>query len=270
MKVVLSRKGFDSKNGGIASPILPDGTLLSLPIPGVNGTAYSDLSYSGETYKEMIEWLGAKCGSGVCHLDPDIRQGIFDAPAEWKPAFGQSGRNLTHLNAQKIGSGDLILFFGWFRQVERIGSKLRYVPKSPNLHIIFGYLQIGDMITSQAEIDREYSWHPHANMKDINNCLYIPRDTCSWDNKICGYGVFSFDKKRVLTKGGMSRACWNLPDLHAFDKKSNDNRPNITHSYKDSWRTDPQYGEYYRSADIGQEFVIEKNPDVETWARSLI
>jgi hypothetical protein len=33
MKVILSRKGFDSEYGGIASPILPDGTLLSLPIP---------------------------------------------------------------------------------------------------------------------------------------------------------------------------------------------------------------------------------------------
>jgi len=33
MKIILSRKGFDSKNGGIASPILPDGALLSLPIP---------------------------------------------------------------------------------------------------------------------------------------------------------------------------------------------------------------------------------------------
>ena len=33
MKVILSRKGFDSSYGGTASPILPDGTLLSLPIP---------------------------------------------------------------------------------------------------------------------------------------------------------------------------------------------------------------------------------------------
>lgn len=33
MKVVLSRKGMDSRAGGIPSPILPDGMLLSLPIP---------------------------------------------------------------------------------------------------------------------------------------------------------------------------------------------------------------------------------------------
>ena len=33
MKVILSRKGMDSESGVMASPILPDGTLLSLPIP---------------------------------------------------------------------------------------------------------------------------------------------------------------------------------------------------------------------------------------------
>jgi len=33
MKLILSRKGFDSTYGGYPSPILPDGTLLSLPIP---------------------------------------------------------------------------------------------------------------------------------------------------------------------------------------------------------------------------------------------
>ncbi len=37
MKVILSRKGMDSTSGGIASPILPDGTLLSLPIPDKMG-----------------------------------------------------------------------------------------------------------------------------------------------------------------------------------------------------------------------------------------
>ena len=33
MKIVLSRKGFDSSAGGHVSPILPDGTLLSLRVP---------------------------------------------------------------------------------------------------------------------------------------------------------------------------------------------------------------------------------------------
>ena len=33
MKLILSRKGFDSSSGGQANPIMPDGTVLSLPIP---------------------------------------------------------------------------------------------------------------------------------------------------------------------------------------------------------------------------------------------
>jgi hypothetical protein len=33
MKVILSSKGFDSASGGKPGPILPDGTLISLPIP---------------------------------------------------------------------------------------------------------------------------------------------------------------------------------------------------------------------------------------------
>ena len=45
MKVILSRKGFDSSNGGCPSPILSDGTLLSLPIPSADRDTYDDLSY---------------------------------------------------------------------------------------------------------------------------------------------------------------------------------------------------------------------------------
>jgi len=37
MKVILSRKGFDSGYGGFPSPVLPDGTMLSLPIPVSSG-----------------------------------------------------------------------------------------------------------------------------------------------------------------------------------------------------------------------------------------
>ena len=33
MRIVLSRKGFDSAAGGAPSPVLKDKTMLSLPIP---------------------------------------------------------------------------------------------------------------------------------------------------------------------------------------------------------------------------------------------
>lgn len=37
MRIILSRKGFDSEYGGCASPILPDGKMISMPIPSESG-----------------------------------------------------------------------------------------------------------------------------------------------------------------------------------------------------------------------------------------
>ena len=48
MKVILSRKGMDSESGRMASPILPDGTLLSLPIPDrKSNKTYEDIQFRG-------------------------------------------------------------------------------------------------------------------------------------------------------------------------------------------------------------------------------
>ena len=58
MKIILSRKGFDSENGKIPNPILPDGTLLSLPIPDKNGNnAFSSLHWEGMSYYDIIHSL---------------------------------------------------------------------------------------------------------------------------------------------------------------------------------------------------------------------
>ena len=45
MKIIISRKGFDSISGGVPSPIFPDGKILSLPIPDKN---------SKITYKKIL------------------------------------------------------------------------------------------------------------------------------------------------------------------------------------------------------------------------
>src|SRR5450756_2862886 len=59
VKVILSRKGFDSGYGGWASPILLDGRMLSLPIPASNGVvSYSDLSAGdGVSYLDIMRQL---------------------------------------------------------------------------------------------------------------------------------------------------------------------------------------------------------------------
>ena len=61
MKIILSRKGFDSSNGRIPSPILPDGTLLSLPIPGkFDNLSFDDLNYNGVSFSNILKQLRGK------------------------------------------------------------------------------------------------------------------------------------------------------------------------------------------------------------------
>jgi hypothetical protein len=43
MNVILSRKGFDSQYGGYPSPVLPDGRMISLPIPLTDKIEYKNL-----------------------------------------------------------------------------------------------------------------------------------------------------------------------------------------------------------------------------------
>lgn len=58
MKIILSRKGFDSENGGYPSPIMPDGRLISLPIPSWDDNCYSDLILDNEiSYFDIMQQL---------------------------------------------------------------------------------------------------------------------------------------------------------------------------------------------------------------------
>ena len=52
-KIILSRKGFDSSNGGIPSPIMPDGTLLSMPIIDSSDISFSDIAWNDMTYADI-------------------------------------------------------------------------------------------------------------------------------------------------------------------------------------------------------------------------
>jgi len=61
VKIILSRKGFDSTSGGVPSPIFPDGRMLSLPIPDKQ----SHISYEkicgceSATMGELVEQLAS-------------------------------------------------------------------------------------------------------------------------------------------------------------------------------------------------------------------
>lgn len=266
MKIILSRKGFDAQYGGQASPILPDGTLLSLPIPlSEEHPKYTDLQYNGKTYLEIIQDLKPHTRinqESTCHLDPDIRKNVFhNRPDDWKAIFGQCDAAQGHLSNNKISPNDLFLFFGWFRQTEFQGRKLKYIKGSPDLHIIYGYLQIEHIVRYEENIPEYCRQHVHGNEKyygKATNCMYIAKERLSFNEELPGSGCLKYKPDLVLTKAGMSRSKWLLP---TFFKNLT-----ITYHNENSFKA-----EYFQSAAKGQEFIIS-NPSNEgfEWVKSLL
>jgi hypothetical protein len=263
MKIILSRKGFDSSYGGQPSPILPDGTLLTMPIPSKDEIVkYADLYYNGESYYKIIQDLkqNSKIKENyVCHLDPDLRFDVMERQTDdWKPIFGQGNASKTHLENQKVDIGDIFLFFGWFCQTEIINGKYNYVKGSPAIHLIFGYLQIGEIHFDNFPSYAKH--HPHCieNGKiRTNNCIYVAKDELSFDKNFSGAGILKFNNNLVLTKSGMSKSCWDLPD---FFKNLN-----ISYHSQNSFKEG-----YFKSADIGQEFVISADDNLIEWTKELL
>jgi hypothetical protein len=103
-------------------------------------------------------------------------------------------------------------------------------------------------------------YHPHTKGWRLNNktnTIYIARDNLSWNRFLPGAGRFLFDANLVLTKKGLSRSKWYLPDCLRDVE--------ISYHNKNSWRNG-----YFQSAAIGQEFVIKDNEKIEEWAKSVI
>ena len=260
MKIILSRKGFDSSSGGCPNPIMPDGTLLSLPIPDNNSTdKYNDLIYGNFTYDKILKGLKPNTVFTKCHLDPDIREGVRLKPiVNWKPAFGQAESALGVLRNNGVEIGDLFLFFGLFQNTKYFGDTIQFIKNEKPIQAVFGYMQVGRIIDTPEGISK-FPWHPHANSRfDADkNALYIPSEKLSFLPELPGYGVFSFRRDRVLTMPGKNTATWVeynflMPYNIYGNRKS---------SSKDG-------GIYY--AGQWQELVLKENAEAEKWAKSLI
>ena len=281
MKVVLSRKGFDSASGGLCNPILPDGTLLSMPIPGTskNPVYYKDLHFDVKdadgnshemSYDEILSQLGGnKWEKGQqCHLDPDLREGIIERKQDFIPAFGQCGVAKKFLDEMDVEVGDLFLFFGRFRETEFSSEgKLQYKRNATEQHIIFGYMQVGEVLHNY-EIDKHFKWHPHAENGKENN-LYLPTKRLTLNPDMPGAGVLSYSHKRVLTKYGMSISKWNLPD---FFRGLNFYIETSTHKLLRNFHDAPDGQEYFQFLGRGQEFLIsvyEKDTFAKFYQKSL-
>ncbi|MCK9156658.1 MAG: hypothetical protein M0P12_11245 [Paludibacteraceae bacterium] len=184
MKIIFSRKGFDSQNGKIPNPILPDGTMLSLPIPSEGDeNCYESLKYGDLTYFQIIKQLNSRYDFKVkyCHLDPDLREDAKVRMKGWTPTFGQMVQSLSHLHNQGVGKGDIFLFFGRFRRTMLTNGVLQYDKKSPIVHVIYGYLQIEKEYDVKNDILP--GWlkdHPHASYTEtLNSICWIQADNAT-------------------------------------------------------------------------------------------
>jgi len=160
MKLIFSRKGFDSAAGGVPSPII-EGTPISIPIPT---TRRSETSYRRVGLGDTVEKItrGRISADHLCHEDPAFANG------RW--AFGQTGTAQSHLANNAVGVGDVFLFFGLFASNN---GKDRH-------HRIFGYLVVDEVRHLRAHPSKSDSpdgferRHPHTIGEwDENNTLYL-------------------------------------------------------------------------------------------------
>ena len=276
MKIILSRKGFDAEAGGFASPILPDGRMISLPIPEESSEVkYSELSVDGQTnyyslmeslYKGKIkrgnQWTALSKDTG-CHLDPDINRHITKRAANWRGVFGQVGQSAVHLQNQGVQQGDIFLFIGWFKQTIWCNDRLIYkVDEKDGRHVLFGYLQVGQIIkpTKEAPKDDWLKMHPHLHdsyLSEPSNTLFIAADHLSFMPDIPGCGSFQYSDKLVLSKAGETKSKWALPTIFRDT--------DISYHKKDSWQNG-----YFQSVRRGQEFVLTASDEIERWTQDLI
>lgn len=163
MRVIFSRKGFDSAAGGGASPVV-DGRALSLPIPAgaASQTRYGELGMAEYAAQASRGKIGA---DDLCHHDPMFTDdGIC--------LFGQCGAAQTHLERQGVGEGDVFLFFGLFRAED--SGELH--------HRFFGYQRI-ELIVPLAHGAPEWLIdlkHPHAlAMHAKNDVIYVGKGRCN-------------------------------------------------------------------------------------------
>lgn len=272
MKIIISRKGFDSGYGGVASPIMSDGSMTSISIPGMSFTSYRDIELSFANMEQLVTDLtkGKITGRTPTHFDPDLNPYCLERKEGWLPSLGQCGSAQSHLVGQKVDVGDIFLFFGWFREVENKENKFQFKSKSPDLHVMFGYLQVGEILALGAkpnikEILDKYPWldgHAHLyGTRQDNNTIYIGSQNLVIDGLntgLPGGGSFNqYHEALCLTATHQkTRSLWKVPTW----LKSGINGDMLSY-HKDSnrWKKDEEGNIFLQSVAKGQEFVIEIN-----------
>jgi len=281
MKIILSRKGFDSSSGGMPSPIFPDGKITSLPIPcHQSPSQIKSLRTQGKRLSKIIFELSKnRINSGQnVHLDPDIDfSALSNRAAHWRGAFGQAGAAQKHLANAKVGPGDLFLFFGWFKKIEKYQKIWRFKPKAPDLHVIYGWLWVDKVLSvygHEKALLSAYPWlnkHPHLfGMDQKNNTIYIGSQHLPLSNKMAGYGVFNeICPIQILTDRQQNkRSLWKLPRCFYPPQQE------LALSYHQDmsrWKAIDKDWLNLSSVARGQEFILDSQyyPGIQDWLDKL-
>lgn len=237
MKIIISRKGFDSAAGKVPSPII-GGRPVSMPIPASKNsvTTYADIGL-GEAVERITK--GRITGSDLCHHDPMFVNGVC--------IFGQTGAAQSHLARNGVGPGDLFLFFGLFADAE---TKERH-------HRFFGYLKVEACmeVGRLSEVDREELHrlkHPHVMGTGCANDMIYRGE---------GMAACQAHPELRLTRSGGPLSQWIVPEW--LQEKG------LTyHGKATRWSTPGQLSVVAR----GQEFVcdVANDPVAHDWAGSII
>jgi Nucleotide modification associated domain 3 len=281
VKIIFSRKGFDSTSGGKPSPILPDGRMVSLPIPDKNSPiCYSEISWQEFNLGNLVSSLtkGKIPSTYRAHLDPDLRSDSLPRLPEWKPIFGQTGSAQGHLRNNGVSVGDIFLFFGLFRHVISGPDKIEWNTESPQRHVFWGWLQIDEVLKVDDCDHSRYKWaeyHPHFyRTNNSNNTLYVAQKHLTLPGlemeEMAGAGVFPCysDKLQLTAPFAATPSHWKLPQW--FYPRNG--KPPITyHANLTRWqRTD--FGTILNAVTRGQEFILdcEEYPEAIVWLHEIL
>lgn len=280
MRLILSRKGFDSSAGGCPNPVLPDGSALSLPIPDSQSPVrYESVCHQGESIGTLVEDLtrGKVSRRDGAHLDPDLVHDAYERSPEWQPVLGQHGQAQSHLMKQGVGQGDLFLFFAVFRSVECQEGCWRFVPGSRPFHGLWGWLQVADVapLDGRREPPGWSNYHPHHyGHRGVHNTLYIAGEDVSLpdtEGPLAGAGVFPrvLPEHRLTDPAATRLTDWLLP---AAFYPSGERPPLSYHHNRERWQRRGGNTCSLRSAARGQEFVLDLDwyPELLPWLAGLL
>lgn len=254
--------------------------MLSIAIPDKRSPIrYRDLNSTLAGRVQMSTLVkhlsnGRVTGKDAVHLDPDLVAGSVDRREPYQPLFGQCGAAQSHLDSHGIGRGDLFLFFGWFREVELFKKRWRYVPGAPDRHVLYGWLQINQVVTveqiNRSSIQQSAANHPHCHgVFSGTNSIYSAAKTLSLKRSLPGAGVFKkYRSQRCLSAENCSRSIWHLP---AWMYPQGRDSALSYHSDPKRWSHYDDTKVQLRSAARGQEFVLNLDhyPEGKMWVKDL-